>query len=292
VNRFGGDWTDEKLRHVEEYLRAYATALKNQPFRLAYIDAFAGTGYREIESPDLSTPYMFPDFEDEDSRRYVAGSAQIALECEPRFDKFVFIERDAQALGKLEQLGAEYPHLEDDITLVNEDANAWLKRMCDISKPKLRKFWSTNRAVAFLDPFGMQVEWETIKAIASTKAIDVWVLFPLGVAVNRLLTKSGEIPNGWQTRLNKIFGTEDWYDEFYDIQENLFGEGVPKKVTNMARIGEYYNERLSEIFSGVTENPKPLYNKSGNPIYLLCFAVGNPRAEKVALGIAQHILNQ
>lgn len=292
MNRFGGDWTDEKLDHVSKYLKAYATVLKKQPLRFAYIDAFAGTGYREVDSPDSSTPYMFPDFEDKESRDYVAGSAQIALECEPRFNKYIFIERDAQAFQQLEKLKEDFPHLQDDIKLVNEDANAWLQRKCDMKNPKFRDFWTENRAVVFLDPFGMQVEWDTMKAIASTQAIDVWVLFPLGVAVNRLLTKNGEIPEGWQTRLNKIFGTEDWYDEFYDIQENLFGEDVPTKVTNLARIGEYYNQRLSEIFAGVAENPRPLHNKSGNPIYLLCFAVGNPRAKSVALRIAKHILNQ
>ncbi|MDX1417453.1 MAG: hypothetical protein R3293_24830 [Candidatus Promineifilaceae bacterium] len=43
---FGGDWTEEKLSRIKEYLGQYTTALKNQPFRTAYIDAFAGTGYR------------------------------------------------------------------------------------------------------------------------------------------------------------------------------------------------------------------------------------------------------
>jgi three-Cys-motif partner protein len=42
---FGGDWTREKLERVKAYLDAYMTALKNQRFKLGYIDAFAGTGY-------------------------------------------------------------------------------------------------------------------------------------------------------------------------------------------------------------------------------------------------------
>ena len=43
--------------------------------------------------------------------------------------------------------------------------------MCD-------KDWSLHRAVLFLDPYGMQVEWATIEAVAKTKAIDLWLLFP------------------------------------------------------------------------------------------------------------------
>ncbi len=43
---FGGDWTAEKLERVRKYLVAYATIMKAKRFRFAYIDAFAGTGYR------------------------------------------------------------------------------------------------------------------------------------------------------------------------------------------------------------------------------------------------------
>ena len=53
----------------------------------------------------------------------------------------------------------------------------------------------------FLDPYGMQVEWETIRSIASTQAIDLWVLFPLGMGMSRVLVKSGQIPDSWRQRV-------------------------------------------------------------------------------------------
>ena len=40
---FGGPWTIEKLNILSNYLDFYTTALKNLPFQLMYIDAFAGT---------------------------------------------------------------------------------------------------------------------------------------------------------------------------------------------------------------------------------------------------------
>jgi three-Cys-motif partner protein len=87
----------------------------------------------------------------------------------------------------------------EDIQLVNEDANPFLGRIC--SQPG----WDERRAVLFLDPFGMQVVWDTIKAIANTKAIDLWLLFPLGIAVNRLLRRDGKISETHKLRLNDIF---------------------------------------------------------------------------------------
>ena len=54
VNAFGGNWTRDKLRILEDYLKAYTTALKNQSFRLWYVDAFAGTGYVNLDSGDIA----------------------------------------------------------------------------------------------------------------------------------------------------------------------------------------------------------------------------------------------
>jgi three-Cys-motif partner protein len=57
---FGGDWTTAKLDVLAGYLKAYTTALKSQPFLLEYIDAFAGTGYRDTRRDDnVSSPSCF-----------------------------------------------------------------------------------------------------------------------------------------------------------------------------------------------------------------------------------------
>ena len=46
-HRFGGAWTDRKLEVLAGYLASYTAALKNTIFEKVYIDAFAGTGYRD-----------------------------------------------------------------------------------------------------------------------------------------------------------------------------------------------------------------------------------------------------
>lgn len=155
--------------------------------------------------------------------------------------------------------------------------------------------WKSRRAVLFLDPYGMQVEWKTIEAIASTKAIDLWLLFPLGIGVNRLLTKSGDIPDSWRQRLDLLLGTPDWYDEFYKVETSvdLFGNALEKPIKEkMETIGRYFNNRLKEVFAGVVEEPGVLRNSANNPLYLLCFAVGNERGKNIALRIAEHLLKE
>ncbi len=153
--------------------------------------------------------------------------------------------------------------------------------------------------MVFLDPYGMQVDWSTIEAIAATEAIDLWILFPLGQAVNRLLTRN-DIPSGGQAqRLTRFFGTEDWKRAFYEEasdQPNMFdllGEETSfSKRTNFDAIGRFFVDRLEHVFAGVSKNSLPLYNARGVPLYLLCFAAANPKGATPALKIANHLLRQ
>ena len=85
---FGGNWTEEKLKRVEKYLKAYAAIMKKQKFRFAYIDAFAGTGYREEKKNKTDNQiYLFQQNDIKEIETYSKGSARIALEIKPEFDK-------------------------------------------------------------------------------------------------------------------------------------------------------------------------------------------------------------
>jgi three-Cys-motif partner protein len=289
-HQFGGQWTERKLFVLEKYLEAYTTALKNFRFQKLYIDAFAGTGYRDVRREDqdgASVQHaLFPDMAGPESQAFLDGSARIALKVEPQFDRYIFIERSPGRCADLEILKSEFPALRDRIAIRQGDANIRIQEICEV-------FLRTTRAVLFLDPYGMQVEWSTIEAIAKTKKIDLWLLFPLGIGVNRLLKKSGDIPEPWRHRLDLLLGTDDWYKEFYEKESvpTLYGDDEERLVkVKMETIGRYFNNRLKSVFPGVAEEPGVLRNSSNNPLYLLCFAVGNESGKKIALRIAQHLL--
>ena len=295
-HRFGGDWTTVKLGVIAAYLQAYTTALKDKPspkrpFRKGYIDAFAGTGYREVRRNDpADQSLLLPDLAEEEPQGLLDGSARLALKTDPRFDSYIFIERSAKRCAELEVLREEFPDLADDIEVRQGDANQEIQALCDTSK----KDWSSHRAVLFLDPYGMQVDWTTIEAVAGTKAIDLWLLFPLGIGVNRLLKKSGDIPDSWRAKLNVLLGTEDWYEEFFKVETTptLFGEQERVVKATMETIGRYFNDRLREVFAGVADQPGVLRNSVNNPLYLLCFAMGNERGKETGLRIANSLLRK
>ena len=290
MQHFGGEWTSEKLSKLSSYLAEYTKALKYQNFKLIYIDAFAGTGYRSINNFDDDQTQMFPDQAGGDAEAFHTGSARIALETEPRFSEYYFIEQDAAKCAELEKLKTEFPDKSKDIQILNENSNTAIERICN----RFRKDGKL-RGVIFLDPFGMNVSWRTVEVIARTKAIDMWYLFPFGVGVNRLLTKDGNIPDAWQRRLDDIFGEPDWRDIFYKpavIQDLFDTEERVTKTGDFKAIESYLVKRLKQTFAGgkVVEKPLPLYNSRKNPLYLLCFAAGSPNGAPIAVRIASHIL--
>jgi three-Cys-motif partner protein len=286
-HRFGGDWTTKKLEILRSYLGAYAKVLKNQPFTTAYIDAFAGTGYRTLKQTETDESILFPDLAEEGPQKLLEGSARIALQVEPQFDRYIFVEKDPDRCDQLEKLRSEFPQLAEDIRIERGEANKIIRDLC-------RKNWKRHRAVLFLDPYGMAVEWATIEKVAKTGGIDLWVLFPLGIGVNRLLPRSGEIPAGWRNRLNLLLGSDDWYQAFYqtETKRTLFGEEETVMKAGVETIGKYFVDRLKSVFPGVAPEPKVLMNSMNCPLYLFCFAVSspNPRARAIALDIANHIL--
>ncbi len=182
----------------------------------------------------------------------------------------------------------EFP--EKNVEIQKADCNNWLQDWCN------KENWRGQRAVAFLDPYGMQVEWQTIEAIAKTKAIDLWLLFPLGQAVNRLLPSGNPPPENWAKSLDRVLGTGEWRTAFYrpKTEPNLFNLEEISHHKNVAieDIAMFFIERLKTIFSGVASEPMFLYNSSNCPVFLLCFAAGNPKGAPTAVKIAQSIIRK
>jgi len=285
--QFGGPWTREKLEILRHYLDAYTTALKNQPFDLVYVDAFAGTGYCEIQGNNAD---VFADYTTSETQAFLDGSARIALGIDEKpFDKFVFIEKDATKCRDLDKLRLD--HSKRTIQIIPGDANEALRQWCQ------EQDWRKQRAVLFLDPFATQVKWETIQIVAETKSIDTWILFPVG-AIQRMLPNDrspDRIDVKWKDRLDVIFGSPDWCEAFYtkEVRQHLFGqEEVDHKIATAEVMLDYFIRRLGEVYAGVCNSYRVLKNSRNSPLFGFCFAVGNPKGADIAIRIAKHIVEK
>ncbi|MCK6692441.1 MAG: three-Cys-motif partner protein TcmP, partial [Thermoanaerobaculia bacterium] len=146
-------------------------------------------------------------------------------------------------------------------------------------------------ALIFLDPFGMQINWESISKLKGTHS-DIWILLPTGVIVNRLLDRKGELKSS--QKLESFFGLpeEEIRNRFYvkTGQGNLFNEyseHVAKITDPIEKIASLYVERLSTIWKHVTPKPLVLKNRKGTPIFHFVFASNISDAVKIAKDIIQ-----
>src|SRR5258706_14758892 len=171
--KFGSAHTEYKLGKLDEYLKAYTTALKKQGFRLIFFDAFAGTGDIQIGSETSLLGAV------DDYSPFIKGSADRALQLCTAFDEYVFFEKSKAKAKALEILKSQYPATASRISIRQADANDELLKFCSQTD------WSKCLAVVFLDPQGNQVKGKTIEAIAHTRALDLWQLFPAGLGVHR-----------------------------------------------------------------------------------------------------------
>ena len=273
-DQFGGPWTIAKLDTLEKYLNAYTTALKNQPFKLMYIDAFAGTGDINLQQ------------EDSEARAFIEGSARRAIKIEDKqFDRLIFVEKDPDRCGNLLRLQREHPHR--DIQVKNYDANSFLLNM--------RRDWAKWRGVLFLDPFATEVEWRTIEKIAEFNALDTWLLFPIS-AITRILPtskKPEDVSGKWADKLNRIFGDDSWRD-LYQEQQSLFGCELSQRAPGIDGIRRIYRNKLKGLFEQrFMEKSKPFVNSKNAPLFEFMFCVGNssPKAIQTAKKIASHIID-
>jgi three-Cys-motif partner protein len=274
--KFGGFWTRQKVEIFKKYLKAYLDIMKNQNFSLIYFDGFAGSG----------------ECETQDGTYESVGLQVIQFEHEKKFDIYYLVEQDENYCNILKERISIFKKNESStrkIYSVKEDGNNKLRDLCTY----LQKNQYT-RALAFIDPYGLQVNWETLLACKGL-GIDLWILIPTGAA-NRLLTITGEIEESWYGKLESFLGLSraEIREHFYNtsVYTTLFGDesAVHKKVNAIEKLNTLYRTKLKEIWKHVSE-AFPLRNNQNTTLFHFVLASNNPSALKIANDIIQKELS-
>ena len=274
MNKFGGNWTIRKMKIVEEYAKAYLKIMsKNKYWDLLYFDAMAGSGTIELKR----------NFE------VLSGMAIRILELEEPipFDEYYFVELSKTKTNTLEQkINVNFPNKK--IHIVNEDCNKKLKDLSNFLQSEKGKKY---RVLAFVDPTGMQVDWESLKGLGKS-GIDLWLLIPTGSGANRLLKNDGNISKSWIERLNRFLGMteEEIRREFYIKPKQLSlidtNPQIIKTKDAIQKLANLYKSRLEEIFDHVSK-PLPLKD-NGKVLFHFIFVSQNKNACKIANDILKN----
>ena len=276
MNQFGGDWTETKIEMIVGYAKAYLTIMNKYPqFEVLYFDGFAGSG-------DISK-------DNKTDMDVIKGAAIRILEIDSAksFDLYYFVEKDEKNAKDL-RTAIENNYPSKKIHVVCEDCNNKL-----VSMSKYLKKRPNSRVLAFIDPYGMAVNWSSIEALKGL-GVDLWILVPTGIGVGRLLKSDGKISDSWLNKLEKFLGItrDEIMNHFYKklSYQSLF-DNEPmtlqvKETNSINKIHDLYKKRLLTVFKYVSD-AFVLRNSKRSVMYHFMMATNNAAALKIANDIVK-----
>jgi three-Cys-motif partner protein len=262
-----GPWSEDKLELLRKYLNAYTAIMQGQRWcrnGYHYVDAFAGTGRPRAR----------------DEERYIDGSPRVALTIQNPFHSYTFVEMSPWRVQRLQELRDEFR--DRDIRIRQEDCNRVITT--EIT-PRIR-YEQFNRGLIFLDPFSMNTEWTTVEQIAETRALEIFMNFPV-MALNRTALPNDPyaLADAQVQRMNRFWGSNEWRVNIYEEVPTLFGP-VEIKIhsTTGRRLGQLFKRRLEQVFPYVTD-PLVMTNSRNAPLYCLIFAGPHSLGTEIAQDI-------
>jgi len=184
-----GYWTEIKLNILRDYSQAYARILKKQTSikHFSYIDGFAGAGRHKTKR----------------TGEVIDGSPAIALDIQPPFDHYHFIDLDGNRVEMLRQLSEG----RNDVTVYEGDCN---KVLLDEVFPQCR-YEQYRRALCVLDPYGLNPDWEVVHKAAEMKSIEIFINFMIMDANMNVLWKNpNKVHPSQIIRMNAFWGDDSW----------------------------------------------------------------------------------
>jgi three-Cys-motif partner protein len=251
-------WATEKLDYLERYLNMFTTAMRKKPWRaLNYIDLFAGPG--KCQHEDNEDVYL--------------GSPLLALTTKNAFDHYFFVDLNGDSLQALEQRCQHSPYA-GRIQYFAEDCNLAVHHITesirDMNRPYMAGVWPCLN-LAFLDPEGLELQWNTVQALAQLRTDLVIHYSQMGL--QRYMPIASQDPD--ETIIDRFFGNRDWRDIYEQGNAGMYGELISLYKHNLDDLG--YKDVRSE--NEIARVPM-MRNVKNAPLYRLIFASKSDLGEK------------
>ncbi len=258
-----GPWSEIKLEIIEKYGPAYTRAFGGKGRRLKkfYVDGFSGGGLHLLKA----------------TGEMVEGSPARALKVAPSFDGFYFIDMDKDKTDYLRKQCEG----RSNVTIFTGDCNEHLTR--DVF-PRI-KYELFTRALCLLDPYGMHLNWDVIQQAGQSRAIDMFLNFPIMDINGNALTRNPDKATSESIeRMNRFWGDDSWKKVAYveSSQRSLFGDPPDLIKQDNDTMAAAFRERLRSVagFAHVPE-PLPMKNSNNAVLYYLFFAAASKTADKI-----------
>ncbi len=258
-----GYWSEIKLDIISKYATAYSKIMNSQKSIRAhyYIDAFAGAGVHIAKGTTEPIP----------------GSPLNALMVEPPFTHYFFVDLDGEKVQLLRELVAG----RKNVDVYQGDCNPIL---LDKVLPTVR-YDKFKRALCLLDPYGLHLDWDVVYAAGQSRAIEIFLNFPvMDMNMNVLWGNPEKVSEDQVARMDAFWGDGSWRHPAYRKTQGLF-DTIEEKTSNEA-VAEAYRQRLKEVagFQYVPP-PMPMRNTRGAIVYYLFFATPKKTGDKIVRDI-------
>jgi len=258
-----GYWSEVKLDIIKEYAEAYSVIMNAQRNiqQYLYIDGFAGAGVHISKR----------------TKEYLPGSPLNALNVEPPFKEFHFIDLDGGRADVLRKLCVDY----SNVKVYEGDCNDLLLQKIF----PLAKYSDYRRALCLLDPYGLHLKWEVVFKAGQMKSIEIFLNFPvMDMNMNVFRRKPQKVDKSQLARMNAFWGDESWRNVAYKKTKGLFGD-MEEKAT-IEKVVKAYQNRLKEVAGfAYVPDPIPMRNLTGSVLYYLFFASPNKTGAKIVKDI-------
>lgn len=210
-----GPWAEQKYQYVGMYAQLFSTGMKKKwPHRI-YLDLFSGPGYARVR----------------DTNRVVLGSPMIALSLPDRFDSYVFADENPESLDALRTRVSRLGY-DVSATYIPGDANEKVGRVLEV----ISKTPSKSLSFCFLDPYKLNIHFETVQRIAEGRAVDFLILLALYIDANRNV--SFYVADGNRT-IDLFLGDANWRERWKAAEHE--GDTIVEFLANE------YSKRMSQI---------------------------------------------
>jgi three-Cys-motif partner protein len=260
-----GIWSELKLEIVGQYGAAYTKTFARSPkLKKYYIDGFSGAGMHVAKR----------------TKREIEGSPSRALKVKPPFDGYCFIDLNEDKTEYLRSICGN----REDVDIHTGNSNRYLIETV-LPNIQYKKF---TRALCLLDPYGLHLDWEVILQAGQSKAVDMFLNFPvMDMNRNAIWRDPEKVPQDGIERMNKFWGDESWREASYaeNPQGNLFSGPEAMKLPNTAIVAAF-RKRLRDVAGfGFVPDPLPMKNSKNTVVYYLFLASPKAVAEKIITDI-------
>jgi three-Cys-motif partner protein len=213
----------------------------------------------------------------------VLGSPSNALLVEPPFREYYLVDLNPEKTDELRDFASRRP----DVHIYTDDCNAVL---VEEVFPRVR-YDQYKRGLCLLDPYGLHLNWDIIFAAGQSRAIEIFLNFPvMDMNMNVLHRNPDDVDPKQADRMTAFWGDTSWKEAAYSTEGNLFG--YEEKLGN-EEIAEAFRKRLRDV-AGFTYVPRPIpmRNSTGSIVYYLFFASRKPVAANIVTDIFNKYRNK